>query len=159
MKKIIFLFSVLLISVNSFSQCDSSKCCDLDFYSSVGISIGHVDKSDPGIDNFNKASYPSIEIGFMKNNFALGAVFGCENIFVSSNSREFYELKTSASHPIGNLSGYALFGVGSYFEKESSIFIEYGAGFSYTPCAVGYFVQYSNWATYNYISTGLTYNF
>lgn len=157
MKKIIFLLSALLISASSFAQCDSSKCCGLDFYSSVGISIGN--ESDSIIDNFNKASYPSIEVGLMKNNFGLGVVLGCENIFVSSKSRGFYELKTSISHPIGSLSGYALFGVGSYFEKQSSVFIEYGAGFSYTPCAVGYFVQYSNWATFNYVSTGLTYNF
>lgn len=149
--KVLALISLLFSGTFAFAQSDSSGCCGLSFYSSIGISIGHVDKNDPAIDHFGEASYPSLEVGFMKNNFGLGAVVGCENLFASSESRYFYELKTSVSYPIGNLSGYALFGVGAYFEKDFANFLEYGAGFSYTPSKVGYFVQYSNWSRTNYI--------
>lgn len=158
MKKIAILFSMLLITATAFSQSDSTKT-KLKPYASIGLSIGHVDPSDSNIDNFNKASYPSIELGVMGNNVSLGAVFGMENMFTSSSTRGFYELKTSISKPIGKCSGYALFGVGAYFENSFNNFLEYGAGFSYMPNSNGYFVQYSNWARTNYISIGLTHSF
>lgn len=156
MKKLLVFVSVILISASSFAQTDSTKT---NFYASAGISIGHVDANDESINSFNKASYPSLEIGLMRKNVSLGAVFGFENILVSSSSRKFYELKTAISYPIGNYSGYALFGVGAYFENDFNNFIEYGAGFSYAPSKLGYFIQYSNWARTNYISVGLSYNF
>jgi len=157
MKKIITL-ALIVLSFGAFSQIDSTKT-KTSYYASVGLSIGHVDPNDQNIDNFNKASYPSVEVGFMRKNVSLGAVFGVENIFVSSNTRGFYELKTSISKPIGDFSGYALFGVGAYMESGFNNFIEYGAGFSYAPGKIGYFVQYSNWARTNYVSTGLIFNF
>ncbi len=95
----------------------------------------------------------------MGKNLSLGAVFGCENFFVTSSSRKFYELKTSISKPVGKLSVYALFGAGAYFENSFNPFIEYGAGFSYMPNKIGYFVQYSNWARINYVSLGFTLGF
>ncbi len=158
MKKIITLFTTLLIVASSFAQTDSAKT-KTNFYAAVGISVGHTDSNDASIDNFNKASYPSLEIGLMRKNVSLGAVFGYENMLVSSSTRGFYELKTSVSHPIGDCSGYVLFGVGAYFENTFSNFIEYGAGFSYAPKKVGYFVQYSSWARTNYVSVGFIYNF
>lgn len=162
MKKIVSLFAILLFTASVFAQTDSSTChkkCTANFYASAGISIGHVDPSDPAIDNFNKASYPSLEIGICRNNVSFGAVFGYENLFVSSATRGFYELKTSICKPVGNCNAYALFGVGAYFESGFNNFLEYGGGFSYAPTKLGYFVQYSNWARTNYVSTGLTYNF
>lgn len=158
MKKIAILFSVMLIASVTFSQTDSTKT-KTNFYTSLGVSVGHVDPNDASIDNFSKASYPSLEVGMTRKNFSLGAVVGCENFFVSSSSRGFYELKTSLSKPIGDYSGYALFGVGAYMESGFNNFIEYGAGFSYCPGKLGYFVQYSNWARTNYVSTGLTFCF
>lgn len=97
MKKITSLFAVLLIVLtNAFAQTDSVKT---KLYTAIGISIGHVDPSDASIDNFNKASYPSLEIGLSRKNLSLGAVFGFENLLVSSQTRGFYELKTSISQP------------------------------------------------------------
>jgi hypothetical protein len=123
------------------------------------VSIGNVDKSDPNTDNFSKSSFPSLEVGIMWKNLCVGAVFGGENFFVNSSSRIFYELKTALSLPIGDFSAYGLAGVGAYFEKDFNAFIEYGAGFSYMPNKVGCFVQYSNWARGNYVSTGITFAF
>lgn len=160
MKKTISLLIVILISIGSFAQADSSKAkTKTSFYSSIGVSIGHVDPSDANIDNFNKASYPSLEIGMTRKSVSLGAVVGCENMFTSSTSRGFYELKTSISRPIGECSIYGLFGVGAYMESSFNNFLEYGAGFCYMPGKVGYFVQYSNWARTNYVSVGATIGF
>lgn len=157
MKKIITIL-MIAFSINAISQTDTSKT-KTSYYISAGLSIGHVDPNDQNIDNFNKASYPSIELGLCRKNISLGAVVGVENIFVNSSTRGFYELKTAVSQPIGCVSAYGLFGVGAYMENGFNNFIEYGAGFSYCPNKFGYFVQYSNWARTNYISTGLTLNF
>lgn len=135
-----FLFLILIsnyaIMSNVKAQTNTIK---LRPYVSSGISIGNFDETNPGTDNFSKASYPSIEGGIMGNNVSLGVVLGCENFFVTPNSRLFYELKTSISVPIGKFSGYALFGTGAYFEKKFNNFIEYGFGFSYMPKNLGYF--------------------
>lgn len=148
-------FLACLIGLCIHAQTDSTS--KLKPYASVGISIGHVDPNDAAIDNFSKASYPSVELGVMGDNVSLGAIFGFENVFVSSSTRPFYELKTSLSQPIGKASVYALFGVGAYVEKGFNNFLEYGAGFSYMPDRVGYFVQYSKWARTDYVSIGLTF--
>lgn len=158
MKKIVSLFALMVITLSSFAQSDSSKT-KTSFYSSIGVSIGHVDPNDANIDNFNKASYPSLEIGMTRKSVSLGAVFGCENMFVSKGSRGFYELKTSISRPVGECNVYGIFGVGAYMENSFNNFLEYGAGFSYMPGKFGYFVQYSNWARTNYVSVGATIGF
>lgn len=150
------IFFTMATSV--LAQTDSAKT-KTTAYISAGISIGHVDPSDPNTDNFSKASYPSFEIGVMRKNISIGAVVGTENIFVSSNTRGFYELKTAVYQPIGACSGYLLFGVGAYMENKFNNFIEYGVGITYCPKKFGYFVQYSNWARTNYVSVGLSYNF
>lgn len=159
MKKInIILIAVLMIcSIKTFAQ-DSTKT-KLKPYASIGLSIGHVDPNDESINNFNKASFPSLEFGIMGENVSAGLVFGYENLMVSSDTRAFYELKTSVSKSLGKTSIYGLFGVGAYGEKGFNNFIEYGAGFCYMPNSFGYFVQYSNWARTNYVSVGLTKTF
>lgn len=158
LKKTLYLLIIYLITFSSFAQTDSVKTKTL-FYSAIGVSIGNVNSNDESINNFNKASYPSLEVGIIRKNVSLGAVFGYENMLVSSSTRKFYEIKTAISHPIGDYSGYILFGVGSYFEKNFNNFIEYGVGFSYAPKKLGYSVQYSNWATVNFVSVGLSYTF
>ena len=158
MKKTIMAIAICLMATTAFSQSDSTKT-KTTAYMSAGISVGHVDQSDQNIDNFHKASYPSFEVGLMRKNISLGAIVGCENMFVSSSSRGFYELKTAVYQPIGACSGYLLFGVGAYMENKFNNFIEYGVGVTYCPKKFGYFVQYSNWARTNYVSVGLSYNF
>ncbi len=159
MKKTITIMMALLISLYSYAQTDTTKT-KLKPYFSVGLSIGHVDPSDDAINTFNKASYPSIEGGVMGKNVSLGLVLGYENLFVTSSTRPFFELKTSVSKPIADaVSLYGLFGVGAYGESGLPVFLEYGAGFCYMPNSFGYFVQYSNWSRTNYVSVGLTKSF
>jgi hypothetical protein len=156
-----FIFLLILISCEAFGQIspnDSTKS-KLKTYFSLGLSIGNVDQNNPELDNFSKSSYPSFELGIMGENLSLGAVFGAENIFVSSSTRSFYEMKTSFFKSMGKVSPYALFGIGAYFESNFNPFIEYGGGFTYMPQKLGFFVQYSNWAKTNYVSTGCTYAF
>ena len=160
MKKTITLIAAMLIMATTFGQTDSTKKSKLIYYASIGISISNVNPNDANTDKFNKASYPSLEIGVTKKNISVGAVFGYENIWATSSTRGFYELKTSCSHNIiGDCNGYILFGVGSYFEHSFHNFIEYGFGFSYSPKKLGYSIQYSNWANSNYVSIGLGYSF
>jgi hypothetical protein len=160
MKKIFTVAIAMLIMATSFGQTDSTKKTKTTAYASLGISIGNVNVNDAGTNKFSKASFPSVEIGVMRKNISIGAAFGYENLLATSETRGFYELKTSAYHVIvGDCSGYILFGVGAYFEKSFHSFIEYGFGFSYAPKKLGYFVQYSNWANANYVSVGLSYNF
>lgn len=62
MKKIITLLAVVFITTSSSAQVDSTKT-KIKPYASIGISIGHIDPNDANIDNFHKASYPSVEFG------------------------------------------------------------------------------------------------
>lgn len=158
MKKIITILCLFAISMTA-QNADSTKC-KIKPYVSVGVSVGHVDPNDATINTPSKASYPSVEIGGMGKNISLGAVLGYENFLVTSETRPFYELKTSVFKSINSsCSVYGLFGVGAYVEKGFNNFLEYGAGFSYMPNSFGYFVQYSNWARTNYVSFGLTKTF
>lgn len=159
MKKIFSLFAILMIATSLSAQCsDTTKscCANTSYYASAGISIGNMNSD---ADNFNKASYLSVEVGMSRKNVSFGVDFGFENMFVSSSTRKYSELKTSISYPIGKCNGYVLFGLGAFLVKDFNNFIEYGAGFSYAPCKVGYFAQYSNWAGTNYVSTGISYSF
>ena len=161
MKKIIILIAACMIAaVTSIAQTDSTKKNKLIYYASLGISISNVNPNDANNNNFNKAAFPSLEIGVSKRNISLGAVVGYENLWATRTTRGFYELKTACSHKIiGDCNGYILFGVGAYFENSFHNFVEYGFGFTYSPNKFGYFVQYSNWAASNYVSVGLSYSF
>ena len=101
MKKTIIITTFFLINFCSFGQTDSTKT-KLKLYTAIGVSIGHVDKNDESINNFNKASFPSVEIGVVGKNISLGACFGYENILATSTTRMFYELKTSVSKSISD---------------------------------------------------------
>lgn len=159
MNKIFFFFLLISLQIKCQTLNTDSTKIKVKPYVSVGISIGNVDQSNSNSDNFSKSSYPSFEVGVMGKNLSLGAIIGAENFLVTSSTRSFYELKTSISKSFGKISPYALFGAGAYIENSFNPFIEYGAGFSYMPNKLGYFVQYSNWARTNYVSVGFTYSF
>lgn len=146
-----------------FAQIDSTSIATakthVKKYISGGISIGNVNPSNPGSNTFSKASYASIEGGIVWKNATLGLVLGPENFFATSSTRMCYELKTTYSVPIEQFSVYGLFGTGAYFEKKFNNYIEYGAGVAYSPNSFSYFVQYSNWASCNYVSTGVAFSF
>ncbi len=124
-------------------------------YISLGLSLSN------GTD-FKNSSYSSIEGGIMRENVTLGLIFGRGSLSGIGNgdaiSNYFYEVKTTASYPIGIVSGNILLGYGGYF-NTTHMFIEYGVGITYNKGRMGYGLTYSNWDGVNYITPGITFNF
>lgn len=157
--------SLFLILVATFATtiATAQTCCSkdstsgVDLYVSAGLSM-----SNNGDTTFAYTSYPSVEFGFMKNNFSLGLVVGRGN-FVRTGGVDYFsnywtEIKAAVYVPIGNFNAYGLLGVGSYFE-DKGIFVEYGAGFAYSFNKLGVFAQASNWDGYWYVTPGISYTF
>jgi hypothetical protein len=150
---VIFAFASFAVRAQ---ETDTSASSGADFYLSAGLSI-----SNSYNNTFAYSSYPSIEAGFMKNNFSLGLVAGRSSLSDFRNddvSNYWYELKAAIYFPIGKFSGYGLAGIGNYISTER-IFIEYGAGFSYGFGSFGTFVQASNWDGVWYVTPGVSYTF
>ena len=125
-------------------------------YAATGLSI-----SNSYDTTFAYSSYPSIEVGLMKNNFSLGLVAGRSNLsgFKHDAANNYwYELKSAVSFPIGKLSGYGLLGIGNYMTTQR-FFVEYGVGFSYSFNKWSVFSQASNWDGTWYVTPGLCYTF
>jgi len=154
MKKSILTISLLLLT--TISCCQENEDTPCDFYVSAGLSM-----TNSFDTTFSYSSYPSIEVGFMKNNFSLGAVFGRASLSgfnADRASNYWYELKTAISFPIEKMNAYGLLGIGNYF-STNRIFIEYGLGFSYSVNNFSMFGQASNWDGTWYITPGIGYTF
>ena len=157
MKKSI-LIAITMFAFIGMTNAQEEKS-GVDFYAATGLSIGN-----SGASTFAATSYPSLEFGFMKGNWALGLVGGRgSNDFSTQDniSNYWWSIKNAAYFPIGNsdMDAYALFAVGNYMSTKT-IFIEYGAGFSYMPTDhIGLFIQASNWDNLWYITPGFSYNF
>ena len=160
MRKILMIM-VLMFTAFSYAQTSNdSISVDKGFYAAAGLSIGNSNGS-----NFQSTSYPSVEVGFYRDNLSFGLVAGRSDLaafgqeFKGDNiSKYWYEGKTAVSVPMSDsVSGYALFGVGNYV-NTSRIFIEYGFGVSTKVNRLTYFVQYSNWDGYNYVTPGISFN-
>jgi hypothetical protein len=154
MKKLFILALVCLMSTSMFAQSDSTKLKTTG-YLSVGLSLSN------GSD-FNTGSYSSVEGGFNYGNFGLGLIFGRGNLDgIGKNDNiqnYYYELKTTANYPLGILSGNIIFGYGGYINTPH-MFIEYGAGISYSKGIMGYGVTVSNWDGGVYLTPSITVNF
>jgi len=156
MKKIL-LFAAIAFSLSATAQEATEEKPGTDFYMATGLSVGN-----SGGSTFGATSYPSVEVGLMRGDWALGLVAGrSHNDYSVADVTENYwmEVKTAAYFPIGdNLDGYGLLGIGNYMSTET-VFIEYGAGFSYSFGKLGTFVQASNWDGFWYVTPGLCYSF
>lgn len=159
MKSLLIIIG-LLLGTATFAQTDSTSCCKkkspITGYVSYGVSV--TNSSD-----FRTSSYTGLEGGIMKENLGLGFVFGRGSLkglgSKTDNSQNyFYEFKTFASYPIGNVSGSVLLGYGGYFDSPHN-FIEYGVGISYSVGKFGYGATYSNWDGVNYVTPSITFNF
>lgn len=155
MKKLI-LITLTLTGLFSTTQAQEKSKKSIEAYMAIGLSI-----TNNFDTTFNATSYSSLEGGIMKNNFSIGLVLGRSNLSGFNHDiiqNYWYELKSALSLPIGNFSGYILFGIGNYFATDR-LFIEYGAGFSYNFNKLGIFVQSSNWEGTWYVTPGLSYTF
>lgn len=153
----LLLACVFAFSTVSFSQ-DSTKTSGVDVYAAAGLSIGN-----SGDSTFAFNSYPSVEVGIMKGNFAVAAVFGRgNNVYIGKDNINNYwwEVKSCLYFPIkdSGFSGYGLLGVGNYMGTKS-VFVEYGLGFSYAWNNFGVFAQASNWDRAWYVTPGISYTF
>jgi hypothetical protein len=145
MKKILVLL-VALFSLTVVGQTESTK--EKNMFVSAGVSISNGD--------FETYSYPSVELGYSKENISYSVVFGRGNFdgaFKSTDKIDQYwtELKFSPSYSVGNLSGFLVAGGGLYFNTDH-YFAEIGLGTSYTHNNMVYGVMFTNWDTRNYVT-------
>lgn len=155
MKKILFLAVAFLVSTLTFAQDSTKTESPYTPYIAGGISMTNT-------DDFATASYPSVELGVMRDNLTVAAVFGRNNLANFDNGlgidNFWYEGKVAYSFPLGAVSGYGVFGVGAYI-GNGNMFIEYGGGISKEFGPVGAFVQVSSWDGVTYLTPGLSYSF
>ena len=155
MEKTLFIL-LTAFSLSSFAQTEPAKK-SLNCYASGSLSMATG-------DNFKQNSYPSIELGiFATDNLSFGFNTGRLNLDKSPYSGEkiqnyYYELKSSASFPIGSIRGFVVGGWGQYYDSNHS-FIEYGGGIYYSVKKFDFVLQVSNWDKTTYLSPGIVYNF
>jgi len=138
------------------SQPEPTPSSKASLYGAAGLSIGNT-----GDATFAETSYPSLELGVMKGNRSLGLVLGRSNNDFDGEeefSDYWWELKTAFSFPVGDVSGYALLGLGNYLATKR-LFIEYGAGVSCSWDGFSIFGQASNWDGSWYLTPGVMYGF
>ena len=156
MKKLFLITILLFVTAFTNAQEASKEKSGVDVYVATSLSM-----SNTGDTTFTYSSYPSIEIGIMKNNFSINFVVGrgdFEGFDNDAIENYWYEVNTTLAFPIEKFHGYGLLGIGNYMSTER-IFIEYGIGFSRTFNKVGVFSQVSNWDGYWYLTPGLSYTF
>ena len=156
MKKTLLTLVIVLLSLITFAQTDSSKN-KFSYYVSLGIAV-------PVTDSFKKDSYSMIEggIGYKNLCFGLAAGRGSNRGLLSKQdliNAYWYELKSYAYFPIGSVKTFTIIGAGNYF-KSNHIFIEYGLGLDYNLYKnTDITLSISNWDKINYLSICLMQNF
>lgn len=142
-----------MLSMVSFAQLEEAVNNSTMYYISAGISLTNS-------NNFQDSSYPSVEVGIMQENIAVGVVVGRDNLENIGRNVSFnnywYEGKLNIYQNLGVVDGYVLAGVGNYI-GTSIIFIEYGVGVSKEINGLGYYLQISNWDSTNYFTGGISF--
>lgn len=140
--------------MNVYSQDTTKTKKVLDCYIAASLSTSSG-------SNFNQSTFPSVELGISKKMMTIGFIIGRSNLektTIEKLENYWYEIKTTASMPIGPIKGFILAGWGQYYNSNQN-FIEYGAGFSYSIKKFDLNMQVSSWYNTVYISPGITYNF
>ena len=155
MKKLVLLVA-LLVSTLTFAQTETKES-KLQPYVALNLSIGDTDGG-----TFGSTSYASAEFGVTHENLSFGAILGRNNLMNIGDNESFnnyfYQGKVAASTSLGYVDGYALVGLGSYFEA-GGIFTEYGVGISKEISdRFGAFIQVSNWDGTTYVTPGISYS-
>lgn len=153
MKKVLLSLLVLLSTV-VFAQ-EVEKESKVTPYIAAGLSMTNS-------NDFKAASYPSAEIGFMRDNVSVAGVFGRNNLAEANPEHidnYWCEAKVAVSRPFGFVSGYAVLGVGTYIGTNGSLFIEYGGGIAKEFGSFGTFLQVSSWDGITYITPGFSVSF
>lgn len=163
MKKVLLSLLVLMSTV-VFAQDKSLVDCEpttelkeskVTPYIAAGLSMTNS-------TDFNAATYPSMEIGIMRENVSIAGVFGRNNLAEVTPEHidnYWYEGKVAYSFPLGFVSGYGVFGVGTYIGTSGSLFIEYGGGIVKEFGSFGTFIQVSSWDGVTYLTPGFSISF
>ena len=154
MKKRLFLL-VALISFSAFAQTEPKSEKERNMYVSLGCSIGQGD--------FQTNSYPSLEVGYVREKIAYGAILGrgsFKNAFAKEDTLGFYywEGKVAPFYKLGPLTGSIFAGGGAYFNSDH-YFAELGVGLSYRVGNYSFGASFSNWDTLNYVTPSVSYSF
>jgi hypothetical protein len=158
MKKLFYvLIAFIALTVTAQGQTDSTKVKTTK-YVSVGLSMSNFDET------FSDNSYPSVEVGFTKNDISYGVVLGRASLrdlgsFSDNIQNYFYEIKISPSTSLGYLNGNLILGLGGYINQGNRHFVEYGAGLSKTFGNVSYGLSYSNWDGVDYVTPSVSLSF
>lgn len=157
---ILAIFASLFATAQSDSTSLSGEKLSFSPYISAGLSMTNVNPSET---NFSSSSYMGIEGGVCYGNLGGALVFGRGSLSgafsdVDQISNYFAEIKSTATHSLGNVNLTALFGYGFYLTTDRT-FIEYGLGMSYNIGTFAYGMTYSNWDGINYITPNITFNF
>jgi hypothetical protein len=170
MKKVLGLLCILMLSVGTINaQADYNligsntsepvEKTESNYSPYVALGVSMVNSGD-----FRTESYPSVELGVMRDNVAFGVVFGRNNLEGLFDSKDninqyFYEGKLAFYTPIGSVDGYAVLGAGSYLSRvNKDVFFEYGVGISKTFKHFSVFGQVTNWDGVTYITPGISFN-
>ena len=152
MKSRLRIFSMLLLVSSCSLMAQEEKESTYRAYGSVGVSIAN--NND---DTFQNNSYPSVEVGLMKENVSFGLVVGRSNLNFNQDaiSNYWYEAKFMPSASMNSVDIYGILGIGNYI-NTNRYFIEYGAGFSgKLTNHLNYYVQASNWDGIYYVTPGI----
>ena len=153
-KLLVFALTVFTLSIGYSQDSDSLKK-PLNCYASGFLATSNG-------NNFNAASYAGVELGVCFKNVQFGVSSGRGNLVKAvgeeSISNYWYEAKTYATFPLGNVKGFVVAGWGQYYNSTHS-FIEYGGGFVYSIKNVDLMMQVSSWDGVVYASPGIAFNF
>ena len=150
MKKILMLV-LMILSINAFSQNDSTK---ISGYISTGFSLTNSESTMTSV-------VPCIESGIVYKNISLGfasGIFKDIRLNTIDKINFSYEVKTCIGFTMCNINGSFILGYGGYSNLQNK-FIEYGVGISHAKHNLTYGVSYSNIDNTIYLSPSLTFNF
>jgi hypothetical protein len=155
-KLFLVLFAFFALTVTAQEQ--KTECSKTTTYVAVGLSMASFDKT------FAENSFPSVEVGFTRNEVSYGVAFGRASLRGLGDSEDvfqnyFYELKVVPSVSLGYFNANLILGVGGYVNQGNRHFVEYGAGLSKTFGNVSYGLSYSNWDGVDYITPSVSYSF
>lgn len=108
--------------------------------------------------DFSQTNYPSLEVGYTKDDISYGLGFGY-NLDDQSNGEYYWEAKVTPSYKIGILEASIILGVGSYLGDTSRFFEEIGVGVAYCSKHLEYGVSFADMDNATYITPSITYNF
>jgi hypothetical protein len=153
-KLFLLLFAFTALSLTAQEQ---TTCSQNSMYVGFGFSMASVSNFEYG------TSFPSVEVGFTRNDVSYGVAFGRASLKGLGNSEDvlqnyFYELKVVPSLPLGPVNANLILGMGGYIDSQD-FFVEYGFGLSKSFGNVSIGLSYTNWDRQDYVTPSVSFSF